>query len=283
MIWQIKRRTINLQRPSLMGILNLTPDSFSDGGKWTDCEKAFERAVQMAEEGADFLDLGGESTRPGAAAVSASEELNRILPSLKRIRRELDIPISIDTTKPEVAKICLEEGADIINDVSGLNDSGREMADLIRQHQAGLILMHRRGHPADMQSLAHYDDVRSDVADELESSYQSALKWGLDENQIVLDPGLGFAKTTEHNLQILKSLDRFFSLGRPLLLGPSRKSFIGDITGRPTAERGYGTAAVAAWAVLKGVQILRVHDVKAARDVAVMIEAITGDCHVRSL
>lgn len=266
-----------------MGILNLTPDSFSDGGRFLGPEKAVSRALQMVEEGADILDLGGESTRPGAQPVRMEEELSRIFPVLKCLRREADLPISIDTTKPEVAKICLEEGAHIINDVSGLREGGAEMAEVIRSFGAGLILMHRRGNAQTMQSLADYEDVVTEVMEELHGSMKRALDGGLSEEQLVVDPGLGFAKATEHNIQILKSLERFHALGRPILLGPSRKSFIGEITGRGVGEREYGTAAVVAMAVEKGVHLLRVHEVKPMRDVVRTMEILCGDRYVRAL
>ena len=282
MIWKIRNRSIRFDRPLLMGILNLTPDSFSDGGKFQSVENALHEAHRMVEEGADLLDLGGESTRPGAFEITAEEELNRILPVLKSLRKKIEIPLSIDTTKPEVARVCLEEGADIINDVSGLKDSGPEMANAVRDFGAGLILMHRRGTPQTMQTLAHYQDVVNEVMEELRVSLENALAAGLSEDQLVIDPGLGFAKTAEQNLEILKHLEKFHSLARPVLLGPSRKSFIGKITGREIGEREFGTAAVVALAVAKGVQILRVHDVKSMRDAVRMAHAISGECYVRS-
>ncbi len=282
MIWKVRNRPILFDRPLLMGILNLTPDSFSDGGKFTALENAVHEACRMIAEGADLLDLGGESTRPGAFEVSAKEELTRILPVLKSLRKKTGVPLSIDTTKPEVARVCLEEGADIINDVSGLKGSGPEMATAVRDFGAGLILMHRRGTPQTMQTLTHYQDVVKEVMEELRESIETALAAGLREDQLVIDPGLGFAKTAEQNLEILKHLEKFHSLKFPLLLGPSRKSFIGKITGREIGEREFGTAAVVALAVTKGVQILRVHDVKSMRDAVRMAHAISGECYVRS-
>ena len=281
MIWKVRDREIPCERTLLMGILNLTPDSFSDGGKFLPPPKAMAHAIQMVSDGADILDLGGESTRPGAEPVSAEEELNRILPVLKPLCRQIQIPVSIDTTKPEVAKICLEEGAHIINDVSGLKDSGVEMAEVIRHFGAGLILMHRRGNPQTMQTLSHYQEVTADVMSELQSSIQLALEAGISREQLAIDPGLGFAKTVEQNLEIIKSLEQFHLFGCPVLLGPSRKSFVGRLTGRQINEREYGTAAVAAVTVLKGVHILRIHDVSAMRDVVRMTEALLGGQYVR--
>ncbi len=282
MIWKARNRSILFDRPLLMGILNLTPDSFSDGGQFQNLEKALQHACQMAEEGADLLDIGGESTRPGAEPVAVEKELNRIRPLLKRLRKRVEIPISIDTTKPEVARICLEEGGDIINDVSGLKDSGPQMANAVRDFDAGLILMHRRGNSQTMQTLTHYQDVVKEVLEELRASMQLALEAGIQEDQLVIDPGLGFAKTAEQNLEILKRLEKFHSLGRPILLGPSRKSFVGKITGRDIGEREFGTAAVVALAVMKGAQIFRIHDVKSMRDVVRMSHTLLGETYVRS-
>lgn len=280
MIWRLRARTISLASTRLMGILNLTPDSFSDGGRYFLPEEAVGRALQMAREGADLLDLGAESTRPGAQPVTAEEEIRRLLPVLIRLKDKIDIPLSIDTTKPEVAEISLHNGAHLINDVSGLKDSGREMAQVVKKYGAGLILMHRRGDPSTMQSLTQYGDVVREVMQELGSSLEVALEEGLSPDQIVVDPGLGFAKTAEQNIEILSRLEEFHSLGFPLLLGPSRKSFLGKLTGRETGEREFATAAVAAFAVFKGVQILRVHEIAPMRDVIRTAEAMRGEKHV---
>lgn len=261
-----------------MGILNITPDSFSDGGKLPGPSQALARAKQMAAEGADILDLGAESTRPGAHPISAEEELRRLLPCLDAILAELDLPISVDTTKPEVAALCLKRGAHIINDVSGLRNSGEAMAQQVRDFEAGLILMHRRGNAQTMQGLAHYGDVVGEVLAELSESLGLAENEGISPEQIVVDPGLGFAKTAEQSLEILRQLQRFYALGRPVMLGPSRKSFIGKWTERETGEREFGTAAVCAFAVLKGVPLLRVHDVAAMRDAIRVAEILKGTC-----
>ena len=257
-----------------MGVLNITPDSFSDGGRYLDPEAAVAQALKLVEEGADILDLGAESTRPGALPVTDREELERLLPVLKRIRKEVLIPISIDTIKPEVAKECLDAGADIINDVSGLNRSGSDMAKVVKKFGAGLVLMHGRGTPETMQSLTHYEDVVTEVTRELSGSIQMATDAGIEREQIVVDPGLGFAKTAEQNLEILKKVSLFHRLGFPVLAGPSRKAFIGKVTGRETKDRMFGTAACVAACVRAGVQILRVHEVGAMRDVILMTEAI---------
>jgi len=281
-IWKVRGRDVPLVKTLLMGILNVTPDSFSDGGNSLQVGNAVKQAARLLQEGADILDLGAESTRPGAAPVSTEEELSRLVPALRKIRAEFSTLISIDTTKPEVARICLEEGADIVNDVSGLKDSGPEMAHLVADTGAGLVLMHRRGRPETMQSLADYRDVISEVYEELNESAALAMDAGVSRAQIIMDPGLGFAKTAEQSLEILRFLERFHEAGFPILLGPSRKSFIGFATGRGTGEREFGTAAVCALAVLKGVHVLRVHEPAPMRDVVNMMESIQGADHVRS-
>ena len=262
-----------------MGILNLTPDSFSDGGRYLDPEAALNQAVKLVDEGADILDLGAESTRPGAQPVPEKEELERLLPVLEKIREKLTVPVSIDTTKPGVARKCLEAGAAIINDVSGLKRSGVEMAWVIKEFEAGLILMHSRGTPENMQTLTEYSDVVAEVLAELRESAGTAAAAGVEKERIVIDPGLGFAKTVDQNLEILGQLKRFCEPGFPVMIGPSRKSFIGQVTGRKTRGREFGTAACVTAAVLQGAKIVRVHEVKGMRDVILMAEAIKGSSH----
>jgi len=257
-----------------MGILNITPDSFSDGGCYLDPEAACAQAIKLVEEGADILDLGAESTRPGALPVTDKEELGRLLPVLKRVRKEVSVPLSIDTIRSEVAKKCLEAGADIVNDVSGLKRSGRGMAKVVKEFGAGIILMHSRGTPETMQTLTGYGEVTADVMTELRESIRIATDAGIERERIVVDPGLGFAKTTEQNLEIMKNLGLFHGIDLPVALGPSRKSFIGQVTGREAGEREFGTAACIASAVMNGIQIVRVHDVKAMRDVVRITESI---------
>lgn len=276
MIWQLKQEAVSFERTVVMGILNLTQDSFSDGGRYLDPEAAFKQALKLVEDGADILDLGAESTRPGAHPVTEEEELERLLPVLEKIREKVAVPISIDTTKPEVARKCLAAGAAIINDVSGLKRSGAAMAKVVKESGAGLILMHSRGTPETMQTLTDYEDVMAEVLTELRDSVGTALAAGIDKEAIVIDPGLGFAKTAEQNLEILRNLKSLNELGFPVMVGPSRKSFIGQVTGRQTQEREFGTAACVATAVSQGAQILRVHEVGAMRDVIRMTEAIRG-------
>ncbi len=270
---KLPSRELSLQKSLIMGILNITPDSFSDGGKFLNPDTAFAQASRLVEDGAAILDLGAESTRPGAPEVSSEEQIARLLPVLEKIKK-LSIPISIDTTRAEVAEACLKAGAEIINDVSGLRDSGGKLADVAAKYRAGLILMHRRGNAETMQKLAIYEDLISEVIDELAKSRDLALSRGVAQEAIVLDPGLGFSKNADQNLFLLKELSKFQVLGCPLLLGASRKSFIGQVTGRDVNEREFGSAACVAHGYREGVRFFRVHDVKSTRDVLEMLEAI---------
>lgn len=271
--WKLPSRSLSFEKSRIIAILNLTPDSFSDGGRFLDPQSAFAQAELCVKEGADLLDLGAESTRPGASAVSAEVQLARLLPALKQIKK-LEVPVSIDTTLPEVAEACLQEGAEIINDVSGLRDSGGSLADVVARRKAGLILMHRRGTSETMQKLAVYEDLIEEVSAELKQSFDLAISRGVAEERVVLDPGLGFSKNTEQNLFLMKKIGQLGKLGCPLLLGPSRKSFIGQVTGREVHEREFGTAACVASGFFHGVRLFRVHDVRAARDVLNVLEAI---------
>jgi dihydropteroate synthase len=255
-------------RVHLMGVLNVTPDSFSDGGKFLSPEAALARAEAMAEEGADIIDVGGESTRPGAPPVPLQEEIRRVVPVVEVLAQRFpSLPISVDTTKAEVARLCLEEGASIINDVSALRfDAG--MAAVLREHGVPVILMHMQGSPSDMQDNPAYGDVAREIKDFFQERLGFLADQGL-KNQTVLDPGIGFGKMLEHNVAILKNLRSFVEMGKPVLLGTSRKSFLGRLLaeeGRPLPpeEREEATLASGLWAALQGVHILRVHDVRAA-------------------
>ena len=281
MFWKIRDKEISCHKTLLMGIVNITPDSFSDGGFAFHPQQAVARAFQLADEGADIVDLGAESTRPGALPVSEEEELKRLLPVLEELtQKKISIPISIDTTKPAVAKACLLRGAHIINDVSGLKQSGCEMAEIAADFGAGLIVMHRRGNPETMQQFTDYGDLIRDISAELASSLEMAARAGLGREHLAIDPGLGFSKTAEQNLEIMRRAEEFHALGFPVVLGPSRKSFIGKVTGREVSDRDWPTAAAIAWAVAKGIQILRVHEVALMRDVVRMSEAIRGENYV---
>lgn len=261
-------------RPRVMGILNLTPDSFSDGGLWLDPERAVDHALAMAEAGADLLDLGAESTRPGggvygagAAAVDAAEEWRRLAPVLAALRRRLDLPLSVDTRKGEVARRALAEGADLINDVSALADPAT--AEAVAAAGCPVVLMHSRGETGTMQRHAVYGDVVAEVRDELAAALERARARGIDPEQTVLDPGIGFAKDGGHNLALLARLDELAELGRPLLVGASRKAFLGRIGGgagtAEPARRAPGSVAAALWSAARGAAIVRVHDVADTR------------------
>jgi len=258
-----------------MGVLNVTPDSFSDGGKYQTAEDAAEEAVRMAQDGADIIDIGGESTRPGAVPVSAGEELSRVMPVIKALKGRVDVPISIDTWKSEVAREALSGGARIVNDVTALRGD-KATSSVIARAGAGVILMHMRGEPGTMQDDVQYDDLIGEVFEYLAGSVDIAVKAGIEPGKIAVDPGIGFGKTVEHNLTILRQLGRLKDLGKPVVIGTSRKSFIGKLTGRQPDSREFGTAATVAAAILNGADIVRVHDVRDMRDVAVMTDAIKG-------
>jgi dihydropteroate synthase len=256
---------LSLDRPLVMGILNVTPDSFSDGGRFFDPARAVEQARRMERDGADLVDVGGESTRPGAPAVSADEEAARVVPVLRAIKEALALPVSVDTRKAAVAREALAAGADAVNDVSALGDP--EMAGAVAPSGAGLVLMHMRGTPETMQRLTDYGDVVDDVAAELEQALERADQAGIARERIVLDPGIGFAKTAEQNLELIAGLARLERrLGRPVLLGASRKSFIGALLGGiPADARDAGSVGACVAGLARGARIFRVHDVRSTR------------------
>jgi len=266
--WKLKRRDINLgQRTALMAVLNVTPDSFSDGGKFSDPDRAFARAVEMEEAGADIIDIGAESTRPGSARIPAAEELRRLIPVLKRLKDRLGIPISVDTYKAEVAERALELGAEIINDPSGLTFEPH-LARVIANHDAGLVVNHMRGRPETWAKLGPLPDAMGSITRDLDAAVSRARHEGVDRARIAIDPGLGFGKRKEQNSLILGHLGALAALDLPILVGPSRKRFLAH----PTAEETrFATAAAVAASVLGGAHIIRVHDVRemrAAADVA---------------
>ena len=270
---RIGARTFEGPGPFLMGIVNTTPDSFSDGGRFADPGAAEARALEMAEEGADLVDVGGESTRPGAAPVPAEEEIRRVLPVVRRLRaRGFPLPVSVDTSKPEVARAVLDAGADLLNDVTGLAAPG--MAELVAERGVPAVIMHTRGTPGDMAARAVYADVAEEVAAELAQALARTEGAGVRRERILLDPGIGFAKTAAQSAELLARLPRLRALGCPLLVGPSRKSFIGKITGARVEERLPGTLAAVAACVLAGVEVVRVHDVGPARQAALVAAAI---------
>ena len=272
--WQTSRRTLSLQRPLIMGILNVTPDSFSDGGHSFDHDRAFKKALLMEAEGADIIDIGGESTRPGASTVSSDEESARIIPVIERLAGRLKCAISVDTWKGDVADRALSAGAEIINDISGFTFDP-QMAGLAAASGAGVVLMHTRGTPDNMQQNTAYYDLMAEIATGLSASLARAHEAGVSDACIAIDPGIGFAKGAASNLELLRRLSELSSFGLPILTGPSRKSFIGTVLGREqTDDRLFGTAAAVALSVSHGASILRVHDVRAMRDVADMAYAI---------
>ena len=266
--------TIDLTvKPALMGILNVTPDSFSDGGLYNTHQKAINRVDEMIAQGADIIDIGGESTRPGAEPVSEKEESARVIPVIKEIVRKFNIPISIDTRKTEVAKKALDAGAHIVNNVEGLKNN-EILGKIVARYDVPIILMHMRGNPKTMQKDIKYRSVVSDIIEELKNSITLARDAGIREDNILIDPGIGFGKTTNDNLKIINRINEFKILGKPVVLGPSRKSFIGNVLNLDVKERLEGTLATVAYAVLKDINIIRVHDVIQARRVIDMIKAI---------
>jgi len=261
------------KRTYVMGILNVTPDSFSDGGKWCTLERAIEHSQVMAEAGADIIDVGGESTRPGSQPISVEEEKRRIIPVVERLLEEVDLPISVDTYKSEVAKDCLRLGAHMINDISALRFDP-EMKEVVAASKAAVVLMHIKGRPQDMQENPHYDDLIEEITGYFKEAIKTAKEEGIEKERIVIDPGIGFGKTVAHNLEIMKGLDKFKSLGYPILIGPSRKSVIGKVLDLSVDQRLEGTAACVATCILNGASLIRVHDVKEMVKVAKMCDAI---------
>jgi dihydropteroate synthase len=250
---------VTIRLPAVMGVLNITPDSFSDGGRYFDPGLAFRRALQMAREGAQIIDIGGESTRPGAREVPAEAECERVLPVIRKLRGRLDRPISIDTRKAMVAERALEAGATIVNDISAMTFD-REMAGVVARHRAGVVLMHMRGEPATMQAMARYRDVVGEVCAYLVERAEAARAAGIAKSRIILDPGIGFAKKTSHNLKLLAGLSRLCRLGYPILVGVSRKNFIREFAGPDQEQLIFGTVAAVSLAIAAGAAIVRVHD-----------------------
>jgi len=261
------------RRTHVMGVINVTPDSFSDGGQFFEKERAVEQALQLAEDGADLIDIGGESTRPYSKGVSPDEEMNRVLPVIEALKKELRIPISIDTLKAQVAREALHCGASMVNDISALR-SDSDMASVVAQAGVPVILMHMQGTPADMQAQPTYEDVTPEIITFLRKAMDQAVNSGVRRDLVIVDPGIGFGKTFDHNLEILKELGRFQCLEAPVLVGSSRKAFIGRILEKEVHERDTGTMATVAAAVMNGAHIVRVHNVKQAVETVKVIDAI---------
>lgn len=261
-------------RTYIMGILNVTPDSFSDGGKFLNADDAVAQALRMQEEGADIIDIGGESTRPGAEKVSMDDEIKRVVPVIEALTKKLRIPVSIDTYKSQVAEAAILAGASVINDISGLRFDP-DMAKTAAAHDLPVIIMHIKGTPENMQKNPEYTALIPEIRDYLFEGIEIAKRAGVREDMIIVDPGIGFGKTVEDNLEIIRRLDEFSTLGKPVLLGHSRKSFIGKLLGDlPADERVEGTAAVTAIGIYNGANIVRVHDVKEMKRVAVIADSI---------
>jgi dihydropteroate synthase len=271
-VWRVGERLISSTRTFVMGVLNVTPDSFSDGGRFFDPEVAVAAGIQMVEDGADFVDVGGESTRPGSEPVPPSDEIDRVVPVIKRLSGEVDVPVSVDSRKAEVAQAALDAGASIVNDVTAGADP--EMFGVVRDAGAGMVLMHMRGDPKTMQQLTDYGDVVAEVRAYLAERVDAAVNAGIDRGRLAVDPGLGFAKTAEQNLLLMKEVASFLDLGLPLVIGPSRKSFIGKVLGTEVDERLEGTAGAVAWLAAYGAHVLRVHDVKEMVRVVRVVDAI---------
>jgi len=262
------------ERTYIMGILNITPDSFSNGGKFLELDKALDHAEEMFEEGADIIDVGGESSRPGSQSISLEEELRRVIPLIEKLASKIKVPISIDTTKARVAEMALEVGAVMINDISALRFDP-EMATLISERGVPVVLMHMRGTPQTMQYHVEYDCLISEISSFLKQRIEYAESVGIDSNKIIIDPGIGFGKSVpDGNLKIIKNLSFFKKLGKPILVGPSRKTFIGSVLSLGVEEREEGTAAAISLAINNGANIVRVHDVKKMKRVVRMVDAI---------
>jgi dihydropteroate synthase len=269
--WKLKYREIVLgDRTQLMGILNVTPDSFSDGGKYADPDRAFARAIELEEEGADILDIGAESTRPGSQRISEAEELRRLIPVLKRLRGKLSIPVSVDTYKSGVAEKALEHGAEIINDPSGIL-LDHQLPKVVVKHDAGLVINHMRGNPESWARLPPVKDVMRCISIDLEAALHRARQSGVQRHQLAIDPGLGFGKRREQNSQIIAQLGLLRSFDLPILIGPSRKSFLKK---EQSEETEFATAGAVAASILNGAHIVRVHDIKSMKPVAEVVDAI---------
>jgi len=258
-----------------MGILNVTPDSFSDGGKYYNLDNAIEYALELVNQGVDIIDVGGESTRPGAKAISLKDEINRVVPVIKGIRSVSSIPISIDTYKSEVAKEALDSGADIVNDISGLNFDSK-MIEIVKEYNVPIVIMHIKGTPLNMQVNPHYDNIIDEIISYFEKRINLCLDYGIPKTHIILDPGIGFGKQLNDNFILIRKLNLFAELGYPILIGPSRKSFIGLTLDLPVDDRLEGTAAAITASIMNGARIIRVHDVLEMKRVQTISDKIRG-------
>lgn len=272
MIFNCGTFQLDITSPRVMGIVNVTPDSFSDGGKFSSTNLAVEHALKLVQDGAAILDIGGESTRPNAAPVGLQEELDRVIPVIEALSKQVNIPLSIDTYKPQVMQAAIAAGATIVNDVRALQEEGA--LDLLANSNAGVCLMHMQGLPANMQDNPLYKDVVNEVLVFLQARLQASIYKGIDKTRILLDPGFGFGKTRAHNIALIQQLESFSTLGQPLLVGLSRKSILGQMTGNDVEARLYASIAASVIAAQKGARILRVHDVKATVEALKVVSAI---------
>ncbi|MFP3256075.1 MAG: dihydropteroate synthase [Thermoplasmata archaeon] len=272
-VWRFRDDSLDLSKVRIMGILNVTPDSFSDGGMYMKRERALEHAKKIVEEGADIIDIGAESTRPGSRPIDSKEEISRLSPVIDDIT-SLPVPVSVDTYKPDVAEFALEHGAKIINDIYGLGKEG--MLDVVKRYNAGIIIMHMKGEPSTMQQNPTYENVTSEIIYFLRERTLYAIGNGIRKENIAIDPGIGFGKRIEHNIKILRELQSFKSLGFPIVVGVSRKGFIGEILGKDVNERLIGSIASALFAITNGASVIRAHDVKETKEAIRMLEALRG-------
>jgi len=274
-----KHYSLDLDKKThIMGILNVTPDSFFDGGKYFDKEKAIEHGIKMVEQGADIIDVGGESTRPYSKRISAQEEMDRVIPVIEELAKKVDVPISIDTYKSEVAKEAINAGASIINDISAFRFDP-DMVKVAAEAKVPVVLMHMKGRPENMQDNPQYKNLMEEIISFLRQAKQYAVNNGIKEELIILDPGIGFGKRLEHNLEIIKSLARLSELNSPILIGPSNKAFIATVVGEDIEDRDTGTMATIACAIMNGAHIVRVHNVEKAVKTAKMVDAIKRGEH----
>ncbi len=272
MLFSTRNHTLDFSKTLVMGILNITPDSFSDGGEYALPSLALKRALEMVRNGADLIDIGGESSRPGSEEISEDEELKRVIPVIKGLRSRVSVPISIDTYKPSVARASIRGGAEIVNDITALSTDG--MAEVVKESDAGVILMHMQGRPCNMQNNPQYSEVIDDIKTYLHKRVNFAIKSGIKKEKIMIDPGIGFGKTVSQNMMIINKLGDFKSLGVPILVGTSRKGFIGKVLDLPVDERMEGTAATVCISIMNGANMVRVHDVKEIKRAVVMTDSI---------
>lgn len=276
-VFRAREKVVELGRKTqLMGVVNITPDSFSDGGCFLEHSRSIEHSLSLVEAGADILDLGAESSRPGAKSITVEEELNRLLPVLQEVRKRVSVPISVDTSKPVVAREALREGADIVNDITAFRGDS-EMPTVVNEWDAGVVLTHMRGIPETMQERSFSEDILKDIQTDLQAAVSKAFRHGISRERIVIDPGIGFGKSLEDNCRIVNRLSFLKSFQLPILIGTSRKQFLGKILDKSVTERMWGTAASVAVSILRGVHIIRVHDIVEMNQVALVTDAIIAE------